>query len=258
MDPVGGSRLRVPAWRVVLQLSGRPAIFIGHRKKDSARAQHRGHAIHRPGAPRRGVLGDRAFQRRVFWPAVVVHAGDGSSDRFVSAPGRGLNCGTGGIWRSDGRNRFRATRRLLAGSRPGIWLRFFPCGYSARHCLCGDPRDYTGLPNWTDRTENDFSGSSMKIKEIRTRVFRWRGKTVRLPPHFCTNPMDVLQLTDATMGTFTFHEWLVVEIFTDDGLVGIGNAALAPQITKRTIDLHLKPLLIEQNPWDIEFLWQHM
>ncbi|HET6181850.1 MAG TPA: L-rhamnonate dehydratase [Candidatus Sulfotelmatobacter sp.] len=98
----------------------------------------------------------------------------------------------------------------------------------------------------------------MKIKEIRTRVFRWRGKTAPLPPHFCTNPMDILQLTDATMGTFTFHGWLVVEISTDDGLVGIGNAALAPQITKQTIDLYLKPLLIGLNPWDIEFLWQHI
>jgi L-rhamnonate dehydratase len=98
----------------------------------------------------------------------------------------------------------------------------------------------------------------MKIKEIRTRVFRWRGKTVPLPPHFCTNPMDSLQLPQSSMGTFTFHGWLVVEIFTDDGLVGIGNAALAPQVTKQTIDLYLKPLLLGQNPWDIEFLWQHM
>src|SRR5579864_1048686 len=98
----------------------------------------------------------------------------------------------------------------------------------------------------------------MKIKEIRTRVFRWHGKTVPLPPHFCTNPMDLLQLPQASMGTFTFHGWLVVEIFSDDGLVGIGSAALAPQVTEQTIDLYLKPLLIGQNPWDIEFLWQHM
>jgi len=98
----------------------------------------------------------------------------------------------------------------------------------------------------------------MKIKEIRTRVFRWRGRTSPLPPHFCTNPMDLLQLPEASMETFTFHEWLVIEIFTDDGFVGIGNAALAPQVTKQTIDLYLKPLLVGQNPWDIEFLWQHM
>jgi len=98
----------------------------------------------------------------------------------------------------------------------------------------------------------------MKIKEVRTRVFRWRGSTTPLPPRFCTNPMDLLQLPQASMGTFTFHGWLVVEIFTDDGLTGIGNAALAPQITKQTIDLYLKPLLLGQNPWDVEFLWQHM
>ena len=100
----------------------------------------------------------------------------------------------------------------------------------------------------------------MKITEIRTRVVQWRGKTVPLPPHFCTNPMDVISpmLTRATMGTFTFHGWLVVEILTDNGLVGIGNAALSPHITKEVIDQYLKPLLIAADPWDFEFLWQHM
>jgi L-rhamnonate dehydratase len=98
----------------------------------------------------------------------------------------------------------------------------------------------------------------MKITEIRTRVVSWRGKTVPLPPHFCTNPMDVLELPQASMSTFTFHGWLIVEVFTNAGLVGIGNAALAPQLTKQVIDLYLKPLLIGENPWDTEFLWQHM
>jgi len=98
----------------------------------------------------------------------------------------------------------------------------------------------------------------MKIKEIRTRTVRWRGKTVPLPPHFCTNPMDLLQVTEASMGPFTFHGWLIVEIFTDDGHVGIGNAALAPPLVKQGIDLYLKPWLLGQDPWDIEYLWQHM
>ena len=98
----------------------------------------------------------------------------------------------------------------------------------------------------------------MKINDIRTRVVRWRGKTVPLPPHFCTNPMDLLQMPEASMQTFTFHGWLVVEVFTDDGLLGLGNAALAPQVTKQVIDLYLKPLLIGRDPWDIEFLWQTM
>lgn len=100
----------------------------------------------------------------------------------------------------------------------------------------------------------------MKITEIRTRVVQWAGETVPLPPHFCTNPIDMVSpmLSPETMGTFTFHGWLIVEIFTDQGLVGIGNAALAPFVTKQLIDQYLAPLLIGQDPWDSEFLWQHM
>ncbi|WP_419813901.1 L-rhamnonate dehydratase [Glacieibacterium sp.] len=100
----------------------------------------------------------------------------------------------------------------------------------------------------------------MKITEVRTRVVQWAGETAPLPPHFCTNPMDLVapRLSPETMQTFTFHGWLVVEIFTDAGLVGIGNAALAPLSTKQLIDSHLGPLLIGEDPWDSEFLWQHM
>jgi L-rhamnonate dehydratase len=98
----------------------------------------------------------------------------------------------------------------------------------------------------------------LKIREIRTRVVRWKGSSVSLPPHFCTNPMDLLSLPAGSMNTFTFHYWLIVELFTDDGQVGIGNAALAPQVTKQVIDLYLGPILIGADPWNIEFLWQHM
>jgi L-rhamnonate dehydratase len=98
----------------------------------------------------------------------------------------------------------------------------------------------------------------MRITDIRTRVVEWRGQTVPPQPHFCTNPMDLLSLPADSMAGFRFHGWLVVEIFTDAGLVGIGNAALAPRLTKQTIDVYLKPLLIGADPWDVEFLWQHM
>jgi L-rhamnonate dehydratase len=100
----------------------------------------------------------------------------------------------------------------------------------------------------------------LKITEIRTRVVEWAGSTAPLPPHFCTNPMDLVSpmLSPATMGTYTFHGWLIVEIFTDQGLVGIGNAALSPRVTKELIDKYLAPLLIGADPWDTELLWQHM
>jgi L-alanine-DL-glutamate epimerase-like enolase superfamily enzyme len=98
----------------------------------------------------------------------------------------------------------------------------------------------------------------MKITEVRTRVVQWQGETVPLPPHFCTNPMDLVIFREASMGNFAFHGWVLVEIFTDSGLVGLGNAALAPLVTKTCIDTYLKPLLIGADPWDIEFLWQQM
>jgi L-alanine-DL-glutamate epimerase-like enolase superfamily enzyme len=98
----------------------------------------------------------------------------------------------------------------------------------------------------------------MKITDVRTRVVEWRGKTVPPEPHFCTNPMDLLELPADSMAGFRFHGWLIVEVFTDGGHVGIGNAALAPRLTKATIDTYLKPLLIGKDPFDTEFLWQHM
>jgi len=98
----------------------------------------------------------------------------------------------------------------------------------------------------------------MKITEIRTRVVEWRGKTVAPQPHFCTNPIDLLNLGADPMAGFRFYGWLIVEIFTDSGLVGIGNAALAPRVAKQIIDLYLKPLLIGKDPFDTEFIWQHM
>ena len=98
----------------------------------------------------------------------------------------------------------------------------------------------------------------MKITEVRTRVVQWEGKTIPLPPHFCTNPMDLVTFREASMGNFAFHGWVLVEIFTDAGLVGLGNAALSPIVTKSCIDTYLKPLLIGADPWDIEYLWQQM
>ena len=98
----------------------------------------------------------------------------------------------------------------------------------------------------------------MKITEIRTRVVEWKGTTVAPEPHFCTNPMDLLDLPSDSMASFRFHGWLIVEIFTNEGHVGIGNAALAPRLVKQTIDLYLKPLLLGRDPFDSEHLWQLM
>ena len=98
----------------------------------------------------------------------------------------------------------------------------------------------------------------MKITDVRTRVVQWEGKIVPLPPHFCTNPMDLVAFRQASMGNFAFHGWVLVEIFTDSGLVGLGNAALSPIVTKTLIDTYLKPLLIGADPFRVEELWERM
>ena len=90
----------------------------------------------------------------------------------------------------------------------------------------------------------------MKITQVRTRVVEWRGKTVPLAPHFCTNPMDLVSQdlihgAQASMATFTFHGWLVVEVFTDAGHVGIGNAALARDVRAARVSL-LETLGLEE------------
>ena len=97
-----------------------------------------------------------------------------------------------------------------------------------------------------------------KIKDIRTKVYQWNGKTVPPQNNFCTNASDLLYEKSDAMGSFRFHEWLICEIETDDGHIGIGNAALAPQLVKKTIDEYLKPLVIEEDPFDYAYIWEKM
>ena len=97
-----------------------------------------------------------------------------------------------------------------------------------------------------------------KIKDVRTTVYQWSGKTVPPQNNFCTNASDILYEKSDNMGSFRFHEWLICEVETTDGLIGIGNAALAPQIVKKTIDIYLKNLVIGEDPFDYAYLWEKM
>ena len=75
----------------------------------------------------------------------------------------------------------------------------------------------------------------MKIKAVRARVFEWKGKTVPPQGNFCSNAMDLVYSKNETMSTFRFHSWTVVEIETDNGIVGLGNVALAPRLLKPSL-----------------------
>ena len=97
-----------------------------------------------------------------------------------------------------------------------------------------------------------------KIKHIRTKVYQWNGKTVPPQNNFCTNASDLLYEKSDAMGSFRFHEWLICEVETDEGTIGIGNAALAPQLVKKTIDTYLAPLVVGEDPFDFSYIWEKM
>lgn len=108
----------------------------------------------------------------------------------------------------------------------------------------------------------------MKIKDVRAKVYRWRGEVVPPQSNFCTNPMDALPplapaaagggAADDSMASFRFYEWLAVEVETECGIVGLGNAALAPPVAQKIARHYLRPLVVGADPWDYELLWQRM
>jgi L-rhamnonate dehydratase len=97
----------------------------------------------------------------------------------------------------------------------------------------------------------------MKITSVQTKLYEWRGPVKTEDTVFAT-PLSPLHFQNDSEGAFRFFSWLVVEITTDNGLVGIGNAGLAPNVTKAIIDTKLSSLLIGENPMNTEFLYEKM
>jgi L-alanine-DL-glutamate epimerase-like enolase superfamily enzyme len=97
-----------------------------------------------------------------------------------------------------------------------------------------------------------------KIKSVRVRVWNWTGPTVPPAGNFCTNASDTLYERGDAMGSFRFHQWLTCEVEADSGEIGIGNAALAPPLVKKTIDDYLAPLVIGEDPFDYAYLFEKM
>ena len=97
-----------------------------------------------------------------------------------------------------------------------------------------------------------------KIKSVRTRVWNWTGPTVPPTGNFCTNASDALRDSGDAMSSFRFHQWLTCEVETDDGTIGIGNAALAPTVVKKAIDDWYAPMVIGEDPFDYAHVWEMM
>ncbi len=82
----------------------------------------------------------------------------------------------------------------------------------------------------------------MKIKDIRTIALSYKCE----PPYGSAGGMQ------ARRGA------LIVEVETDDGIVGIGESGLGGGATATVIEKDLKPLLLGRDPTMIEGLWQLM
>ena len=57
---------------------------------------------------------------------------------------------------------------------------------------------------------------------------------------------------------YTTRGALVVEVCTDEGIVGWGDCYGPAAVTKAIVDTLLKPLLLGQDPFDVEVLWETM
>ena len=97
-----------------------------------------------------------------------------------------------------------------------------------------------------------------KITSVRTRVWNWKGKVVPPQGNFCTNASDLVHEKGDAMASFRFHQWLTCEVETDSGLVGVGNAALAPSVVKKAIDEYYAPMAVGEDPFDYAYLWEKM
>lgn len=97
----------------------------------------------------------------------------------------------------------------------------------------------------------------MKIRAVRTKLYQWNGPVKTGDTIFAT-PLSPLHFQQDSQAAFRFFSWLVVEIETDEGHIGIGNAGLCPDVTKKIIDSKLASLLVGENPLNTEYLFEKM
>ena len=97
----------------------------------------------------------------------------------------------------------------------------------------------------------------MKITKVRTKLYQWKGPVKTDDTIFAT-PVSLLPFQSDSQAPYRFFSWLVVEIETDEGYTGIGNAGLSPDVTRLIIDSKLAPLLLKENPLNTEYLYEKM
>lgn len=97
----------------------------------------------------------------------------------------------------------------------------------------------------------------MRITKVKAKLYQWKGPVKTTDTIFAT-PLSLLPFQDDSQAPFRFFSWLVVEIETDAGHIGIGNAGLCPDVCKKIVDGKLASLLINENPLNTEYLYEKM
>ncbi len=92
------------------------------------------------------------------------------------------------------------------------------------------------------------------IIDVRCRVFAC---TTTGSEHAHVNPLRAWAGDEGSERAYRFREWLVVEVELACGVVGIGNAALAPRITAMIVG-DLAPVVVGRPVSERENLWQRM
>lgn len=86
----------------------------------------------------------------------------------------------------------------------------------------------------------------MKIVDVKTFLMH-----VGAPP-----PDAIATATTTQRGhTWSSRNWLFVKVYTDEGIYGVGECSGWPRVIETAVQ-DLKPLLIGEDPFDIERLWQ--
>jgi L-rhamnonate dehydratase len=98
----------------------------------------------------------------------------------------------------------------------------------------------------------------MKITDVRTRALQWSQQPTTLVANMVSPTSIFPDHRDRRERWWGPISLVVVEVFTNEGVVGIGSAGTFTGVSKQVIDLHLKDLIIGEDPFNTEILWHKM
>jgi L-rhamnonate dehydratase len=107
----------------------------------------------------------------------------------------------------------------------------------------------------------------MRISHVET--IRIRAPVWPQADTWCTSPMDALfdqsaEFRDVGMYNVPRHArrdetlYVIVRVRTDEGVDGLGVIGLGSQAMANVVESQLAPLILGQNPFDVELLWTKM